>query len=281
MGLETGMNAPETRYPALPIKSTIALIYAGSLVVAGLMLVAACAGLGYSAAVYRPEALRQSFVPNDAVMLLVGLPILLACMALARRGRLLGLLGWPGALFFVFYNYAAYVFAMPFGWAFLLHLALATVSAYSLIGLLSAIDGNAVRQKLSGAVPERVGGAVLAGLGLLFFLRVIGVLVYALISGAELAKTDLAVNVSDFVTTPAWVIGGLLLWRRTALAYVAGLGLLFQGSLLFVALIIFLLLQPLLTGSPLAVVDIAVIAVMGLICFVPFARYARGVNAKG
>lgn len=69
-----------------------------------------------------------------------------------------------------------------------------------------------------------------------------------------------AVLAADFLTIPAWIIGGALLWRRRPLGYVAGAGLLFQASMLFVALIIVLLAQPVLTGSPFALADVIVIA---------------------
>ncbi len=42
-----------------------------------------------------------------------GLPILLGSMWVAHRGKLIGLLLWTGALFFVLYNYLAYVIALP------------------------------------------------------------------------------------------------------------------------------------------------------------------------
>jgi hypothetical protein len=71
-------------------------------------------------------------------------------------------------------------------------------------------------------------------------------------------------------------VGGALLWRRQALGYVAGAGLLFQASMLFIGLIVFLLLQPALTGAPFALADVVVIAIFGLVCFVPFALFTRG-----
>ena len=129
-------------------------------------------------------------------------------------------------------------------------------------------------------MPEKLAGGVLVGLGLLFLLRVIGVVVNALSSGVLPAETELAVNISDFLTTPAWIIGGILLWQRKEFGYVTGLGLLFQGSMLFIGLIFFLLLQPFLTTAPFAVADVIVIFVMGLICFVPFALFVRGVVAR-
>jgi hypothetical protein len=264
----------------LPLKSSVSLIYIFSFVIAILMTIASIAGLQYRTVIYPTDELVKSFVPNDVVNLLIGLPILLGSMWLAWRGKWIGLLCWPGALFFVAYNYLAYVFAMPLNWAFILHLILAAMSVYALIGLAANIDGNLVQQKLSGAVPEKFAGGVLAGLGSLFLLRVIGVLIGALSSGDSLPKTELAVNISDFLTIPAWVIGGILLWRRQAFGYVAGLGLLFQGSMLFIALIVFLLIQPFLTSAPFALADVIVIFAMGLVCFVPFALFVRGVIAS-
>lgn len=265
----------------LPIKGKLSLIYACSFLVAILMTVASIAGLQYHSLTYPTDELIRTFIPNDVVNLLIGLPILLGSMWLAWRDRLIGLLCWTGALFFVFYNYTAYVFAMPLNWAFLAHLILMTLSAYALVALVALIDGKAVQQRLSGSVPERFAGGVLAGLGILFLLRAIGVVVGALTSGTSLAETELAVNIADFLTTPAWVIGGILLWKRKEFGYVTGLGLLFQGSMLFIALIIFLLLQPLLTSALFAIADVAVIAVMGLVCFIPFGMFVRGaIKAK-
>ncbi len=102
-------------------------------------------------------------------------------------------------------------------------------------------------------------------------------MVNAINTEGTLAQTELAVNIADFLITPAWIIGGILLWRRRELGYMTGLGLLFQGSMLFIALIVFLLLQPLLTAASFAVVDVIVIFLMGLICFIPFVLFLRGV----
>jgi len=271
------MNTNQERNASLPIRRNLALIYALSFIIAILMAAASIAGLLYRTAIYPTDELLRSFVPNDVVNLFIGLPILLGSMWLARRGKLIGLLFWPGALFFVLYNYIVYVFAMPLNVAFLLHLALVTISVYPLIGLVASIDGKVVQQRLTGAVPERLAGGVLAGLGLLFFLRVIGVIVNALTSQTPIAETELALHISDFLITPAWVIGGVLLWQRKEFGYVIGLGLLFQASMLFIGLIIFLLLQPFLTTAPFVLADVVVIFTMGLICFIPFALFVRGV----
>jgi len=274
------MNTNQERNASLPIRRNLTLIYALSFIIAILMAAASVAGLMYRTIIYPTDELLRTFVSNDVVNLFTGLPILLGSMWLARRGKLIGLLCWPGALFFVLYNYIAYIFALPLNMAFLLHLTLVMLSVYTLIGLVASIDGKVVQESLTGAVHERAAGGVLVGLGLLFFLRVIGVIVNALISGTLIAETELAVNTSDFLITPAWVIGGVLLWRRKEFGYVIGLGLLFQASMLFIALIIFMLLQPFLTTAPFVLADVVVIFTMGLICFIPFFLFVRGVVSK-
>ena len=80
--------------------------------------------------------------------------------------------------------------------------------------------------------------------------------------------------------SPSWIIGGVLLWRRKALGYVVGLGLLFQASMLFIGLITLFLLQPLISGNRFRPNDVLVVFAMGLICFVPFALFARGATLK-
>jgi hypothetical protein len=274
------MNTNQKDTANLPIRCNLTLAYPISLVIAALMGVASVAGLLYQTIIYPTDELLQSFVPNDVVNLVIGVPILLASMWLTRRGKLIGLLFWPGALFYVFYTYIVYVFSMPLNVAFLLHLTLVTLSAYTMIGLVAAIDGKTVQDRLTGAVPERAGGGVLAGLGILFLVRVIGVMVSALISQTPVAATELALHVTDFMITPAWVIGGVLLWRREALGYVAGLGLLFQASMLFIGLMFILILQPFITAAQFVLSDVLVIFVMGMVCFIPFALFVRGATSK-
>ncbi len=272
------LSSPTVR---LPITRDLTLAYEFSLVIALIVAVASVIGLLYQTSIYPTKELLKTFVSNDVVNLFIGLPILLGSLWLARRGKLMGLLFWPGALFYVLYNYIVYVLGMPLTLVSLLYLALVTLSAYTMYNLVVSIDGKAVQQRLTGAVPERFAGGVLIGLGTLFFLRVISVMVNALINQTPVAATELALHITDFVITPAWVIGGILLWRRQALGYVTGAGLLFQASMLFIGLIILMLLQPLLTAAPLILADVIVIFVMGLVCFIPFALFVRGVASKG
>ena len=264
----------------LPVTRSLVLPYALSLLIAILLILASAGGLLYQDAFYPTAALRASFVANDVVNLSIGLPVLLGSLWLARRGRLLGLLFWPGALFYVLYNATAYLFALPLNVAFLLNLLLVTATVYTMAALVSSIDAQAVGKTLSGTVPERMAASALFLLGVAYFLLSAVMFAGAVVNQAPLGAVERATHVADFLIAPAYVIGGLLLWRRQPLGYVAGMGLLFQASMLFVGLIVFLLLQPLISMEPFEPVDVVVVAIMGLVCFIPFALFARGVLAN-
>lgn len=273
------MKPTDTTSPdnSLPIRNDLKLAYISSLVIALMMAGVSAAGILYQSGIYPQEELLETFVANDVVNIIVGLPILFVSMWLVWRGKLIGLLFWPGALFYVTYNYFVYVFAMPLSWVYLIFVTLFALSLYTLIALVANIDGEAVQDRLSGAVPVRVSGGVLVGLGALFLMRVLGVSTSALANQTPVPNTELALLVADFLMAPAWIMGGILLWRRQALGYVGGTGLLFQASMLFIGLIMFLLLQPLLTGAHFDLVDVIMVFMMGLICFIPFAFFVRGV----
>lgn len=277
------MNSPSNQTPTnyLPITRSLTPLYVASLIVAVILAFVSAAGLLFQPEIYPTKELAQSFVATDLVNLVIGVPILLVSMWFARLGRLIGLLFWPGALFFIVYHFIVYVFAMPLSWMYLLYVTLLVLSSYTLIALVAGIDGKTVGERLNGRVPERLAGGVLASLGGLFLLRTLGEFANAIISQTALPDTELGVLIADGLLIPAWIIGGVLLWRYRALGYVSGAGLLFQGSMLFIGLLVWMILAPLMTGAPFILTDVIVILIMGLICFIPFGLFVRGVIASG
>ena len=264
----------------LPIKCNLKLVYILSLIIASLLVFTSVSGILLGFAIYPTDELFNNFISNDVVNLLIGLPIILVSIILTLRGKLVGLLFWPGSLLFVVYNYMIYVLAMPLNWAVLFYLALITLSLYTIIKLVTIIDGKKIKERLTGVVHERISGAILVAMGLLFMLQAVGAMIDPLINQIQITGTELAVHISDFSISPFLVIGGILLWRRKEFGYVSGLGLLFQASMLFTGLIVFLIIQPLLTTTPFLLVDVLVVSIMSLICFIPLALFIRGVIAK-
>lgn len=264
----------------LPIKGNFQILTVLSIITAILLGGISIAALLFGSSIYTTTALLEAFLPSDVAILVIGVPMLIASIWLTRRGKLVGLLFWPGALFFVFYNYLIYILVMPLSIAFLLQLSLLMLSIYTLIGLLASINNAVVYQRLEGRVPEKLAGGVLASLGLLFFLRVSWMFIAAMINGIPMGEIELALNITDFLIAPSWVVCGIFLWRKHPFGYVTGLGLLFQASMLFIGLILALLLQPLISSAPIPWIDILVTFVLGLICFIPLGIYIKGVISK-
>jgi len=262
----------------LPIKAGLKSYFILSLVITFVMIGASVTSLIFRSVAYPSDQFIQAFLPNDVVNLVIGVPILIAAMWLTQKRRLTGLMLWPGALFYVLYNYLAYLFALPFNVIFMPNLVLVALSTYTLIGFVANIDGTEVKQRLSGLVPEKLSGSIILGFGIIYLIRVCAIAIGANIDGSEITATELAPMISDFIVCPAWIIGGIFLWRKQALGYVSGLGLLFQASMLFIALIIYMLIQPSLTGASTSIFDVILVFIMGLICFIPTGLFVRGIE---
>ncbi len=259
-----------------PLQFELKTVRIGSNTLAVLMGLMSLAGLLFPDVIYPSEELKQTYLTNDLVNLVLGLPILLGSMWLARRGSLLGLLFWPGALLYSFYNYTAYVFGIPFGWTTGVNLVIVLLSGYLTLVLYQGIDGRWIQEQIAGKVPEKIGGWVLILFGVVFIFRSLGVFA----SGMP-PLTELGVLIADLILSAFWIAGGVLLLRKRPRGYASSTGLLFAGAALFTGLIAFLLLQPLFTEAPFDLAGVAIILVMSLICFVPFGLFVRGVLASG
>jgi hypothetical protein len=267
-----------SRPVGLPITRDLTPAYVLSSAIVLVMAATAAASLLFRTTVYPTDALILSYLPVDVFHLVLGLPILLGSMWLARRGKLAGLLCWPGALLYVLYSYITNLAGVPFGVLFLPYLSLVVLSAYTTIGLVTSIDGEVVRQRLTGAVPAKLGGGVLAGVTTLFLVINVTNVVAAL-RGQAPAGDMIPVWIADFtVVIPTSLAGGILLWRRRALGYVAAAGLLLQYDLLFAGLIPVMAFPAFYTAAPVDVTGILFILVMAVICFVPLAFFGRGIG---
>jgi hypothetical protein len=83
---------------------------------------------------------------NDLVTLFIMVPILTVALILSRRGSQRAYLVWMGALDYMLYNYAFYLFAAAFNWFFLIYAALLGLSIFALLFGLVKINPGAIAQ---------------------------------------------------------------------------------------------------------------------------------------
>ena len=185
---------------------------------------------------YRDNAfVTTTWLGNDAVTLFLSVPILVAAMALSNRKDPKGLqrplgsayLVWMGALDYMLYNYAFYLFGAAFNWFFLVYAALLALSILALIFGLINLDVNGISQQVRKEAPVKwIGGYFLfvaAGLGLVYLLQSIGfILTDALPAIVPISghPTNVVFALDLTLLIPWLILGALWLMKRAPWGYV-------------------------------------------------------------
>jgi hypothetical protein len=254
----------------LPIRGDLRLASVLTIVSVALMGAASLFSLVFREVVYPTGDLWGSFLANDAANLVVMLPLLLIPFLLARRGRLAGLLLWPGALAGICYNYIAYVFGIPLRWMTAVNIVLVLLAAAGMIEIIQRMDWLQVQEQIEEIGPRVFGGIVLLLFGAVFFFLAATLIVEG---GAEIRPADLGVSIADLGVSVLWIGGGVLMLRKRPLGFTAGWGLLYTGVVLNLALLVVLVLRPQFSEFELLGEDvIAVSSFLGL-CLAPLTMF--------
>lgn len=253
----------------LPIRRDITPAYVISIVVVLLMILVSVLSILFGG-IYGASKPAHPVVSRagDVANLVVGVPILLGVIWLSRRGHFMGLILWPGALFFVAYTYSLYVVGAPFNGLFLPYVTLVTLSAYTLIGLIASIDADAVRERLVSVRARIIGGALI-GVGAAAVAGLTSVVVNMLTrsTAGEMTLRSQGTTAVDYIVGSApLLIGGILLWRRESLGYLAAPGLLLVSLAGGVAFAVSVAMQAVMSGSSIDVTVVAIHLGIAMIC---------------
>jgi hypothetical protein len=256
-------------------KNLGSLIYL-SCAVAVLMGLLSLAGILLPQTLYPDSALREAFLPNDLVNLCLGLPLFAFVLNRFTNHKLLGCLLLPGILIFVIYNYLAYILGRPLDWITPFHILLVALCVYTLVRLLISLDHARIKDQLSGKTPAQFSGWVLLIFGMAFIGLAISQILAGIREGAIPPLGANAVAAADILVSLGWIMGGYLLLRKRPLGYSIGLGLLVAASFLFLGLILFFFLAPLLVARLFDWSEVLTVLAMGLIAFIPTLLYWAG-----
>ena len=262
-----------------PDYMNLTLAYRLSLVVAALIVFVSVAGLAWgSEGLYRVGSPTVLVSQGGDAANLVLVPILLGAMWLARRGSMIGLLLWPGALFYALYAYAIYLVGAPFTVLVFAYVALVVLISSTLIGIVSGIDGEDVRHRLAGAPVRSVGGALVV-IALLAYAGLTATAISMLASPTVEAGLRPQWVVDCALGTPVLLLGGALLLRRLSLGYVTAPGLLFVSGLGGVAFSVAAVIDNLLSGPQTETAIIATHLLISAVSFALLAFFVRSIAA--
>jgi hypothetical protein len=209
--------------PSKPDKTAVIL----SFLIAMLASIASAGGLLFGG-IYRDNAfVRTTWLGNDAVTLFLAVPILVAGLVFSRGGFLRAQLVWLGALDYMLYNYAFYLFGAAFNAFFLIYAAILGLSIFALIFGLANLDPGRVREQFRESMPVRWIGAfflfVAAGLSVVYLAQSIGFILNGQVPDIVLRSEHptSVVFALDFTLLIPWnVIGALWLMRGKPWGYV-------------------------------------------------------------
>jgi hypothetical protein len=269
----------------VPDKPTLALVNRLSVVLAALLGLASIAGLWLGPrGLYAPDpATLPTFLGQDGITLVCGIPLLVVGMRLARAGSIRGLFLWSGALFYVAYSYLFYVAGARFNALFLVYVAIVASSTYGLLALLFGLDREAVKARFDPSTPVRAIAGFFLSLSVVFAAMWIGIAVSAAAAGRDLDPVTRAVIAVDgVVLLPLLCFAGLSLWRRHAWGYILAGMLLVKIAALGLTLVVNTWLQRWwgIVADPLQTAMFAVLLVGSVALLVPYLRAAGGSLAQ-
>jgi hypothetical protein len=156
----------------------------------------------------------------------VAVPLVAMSMALSSRGSARAALTMLGGLVFLIYNSVLLIFNGPFNGLFLVYVAALSLSVWSLVAALSAIDVRALRDRFDSRLPVRAVVAYSVAVVTLNFLGWMAEALPAVLSTKTpsfLMGTGVTTNpvfVLDLgFTLPIMALGAVWLWQRRAWGY--------------------------------------------------------------
>ena len=272
------MNSPgKSGINDFPVKHPLRPYLIFSAILGVLVIAASFSGVFFSKTVFPDEELLQDYMSTDFINLFLIVPLLALCMILAVKKNLIGLLFWPGTVMMLTYHYTAYVFGTPISWFTLLYFTILAISVFLIIALFLNIDSKMVKTGLSGLVYEKLSGWVLLVFGVFIFARFYYVITEPLLRNETLAPAEISAAIADFLLCPAWIICGIFLIRKKAAGYTGAAALMFKISMLFIGLLVYFLVNPVLTGAPFSAADFITVSIMTVIFNIPFILFTRGI----
>lgn len=192
-------------------------------------IAASAASLARPDLIHGPSVSVGSLRGTALVILVVAVPILLASMALVRRGSLLALVGWIGALGYISYQGVLFLFGSPFNGLFFLYLGILSFGVWSLIAIVPGLPVAEFGAQFGPRTPVRLVAAYLAILAALFYLLWLRAIVPALfdsVAPAFLVGTGMTTGPGQILdlgfALPVVVASAVLIWRRRPWGYLLG-----------------------------------------------------------
>jgi hypothetical protein len=261
-----------------PVRSDLKPVQVNTFILVILVAGVSIAGMVYPHKIYPDTETSLAFIPTDLLNLVLGIPVILFSTFLTQKQRLIGLLFYPGALFYVTYIYTTYLLGLPPGILFIPYLALVALSILTIFMLFYRMENRQIRERLKGHVPLKSAGYIILIIACLIVIYQVYSIIMSLMQDVQVDRVTIAQWIDDLaVGSPALLATGMWMIKRKDSGYLAGTGALLLLCILFIGLIPVMIVEGSISGTPVNFLDILIISVSSLICLVPFTLFVMGI----
>ena len=219
-----------TQTPLATVRFAPAIWILSTVLVAA-SLVACLTALATPDLIHGPAVMVGSMRGTALVVLVLGLPMLIAAMAVVAGGRggLLATVGWIAGLVFATYQAWMFLFAVPFNGLFLVYVAMLASGFWAIVGLLAALRPERVAAPAGARMPVRwlAGWMVLSCVAFygLWLKNVVPAMfdsaAPAFLDGSGMVTpTNYVLDMAFFL--PLGILAATALWRRTPWGVIVG-----------------------------------------------------------
>jgi hypothetical protein len=220
---------------------------------------------------------------QDAVTLLVGIPLLVISLAWARKGAMGGKLLLAGTLAYFLYTYTSMTFLSFYNQLFLVYVALFSLSLFALVLAFQQVDVESLPDRFSDRLPVKWIAGFLFFLSFMLLFMWMGRIVPSLDGrtppvGLE-HYTTLVIQALDLgIIIPTAVLAGALLLKKRPWGYMLSAVMLLKGLTLLLA-ICAMIMSMAMAGVETNLVEAAVFILFTLIDLVLVVALFRNVKS--
>ncbi len=223
--------------------------------------------------VYPTNELFNAFYPSDYVNLFFGVPILIVSMIVAFKPCRIGLSGWFASLLFILYSTIACLFAVRGIYSLVVNAVIIIFTLTTLALLLASID-------YSGFVPSQfpfknvkvvslILGIILSLISLFFLGKALYIIIGNVAGSFDLSLAVIGTSIADIIISLIWLLSGIFFFTRPKTGFISGFISYLSGTLLFIAYLIYLIVQAAVSRIPLIVNDFIIASAISLVMIVP------------
>lgn len=240
----------------------------------------------YGKGIYKNDSvsIASQGIAQDAVSLLVGIPLLLLSLRVARKGSLKGLLMLTGTIGYFLYSYISYSFLSMYNQLFLIYVALMSLCLFAFVLCIMSINAEGLKNSFHKKLPVGFIGGFQIFVAFMLTMLWLGKIIPALLNGGVPAGlehyTTLVIQAMDLgIIIPAAILAGVLLIKRNTYGYLLTSIIMVKEMTMLTALTAMIISQ-VVAGVKLGVVEMILFPLFNLVAVYCLYLLLRNIDEK-